>query len=95
MSEEIYDIFNILTLIMTKPNTNKPLFSIYNRSKFILNFFQYLAFGNIVMPIESLSREMQVGSKYNQGKEYFYKTKYPLISQKAFHLSYYIEQYEN
>lgn len=44
-SEEVYDIFNVLMKIFQGKflkNNVKPIYSLYNRSSFILNFHQIL-----------------------------------------------------
>ena len=44
-ADEVYDIFAVLNKLLVNPSSIKNLYSIYNRSKFLLNFYQYLIWG--------------------------------------------------
>lgn len=44
-SDEIYDVFSVLNKLLVNPSSIKNLYSIYNRSKFVLNFYQLLIWG--------------------------------------------------
>ena len=92
-SDEIYDIFSVLNKLLVNPSSIKNLYSIYNRSKFVLNFYQLLIWGENKLPIQILSHT-KASAKYNHGKEYFYRTRFPLLSQQVFHLDYYNQLYE-
>jgi hypothetical protein len=92
-ADEIYDIFSVLNKLLVNPSAIKNLYSIYNRSKFVLNFYQLLIWGESKLPIQILAHN-KLSPKYNHGKEYFYRTKYPLLSQQVFHLDYYNQLYD-
>lgn len=93
--EAVYDIFSQLKKILSSAGTCKQVPAIYNRSRFVLNFFQLLADGELKMSVDCSSRESQMNSKYQHGKEHFYRTRYPLLSQKVYHLDYFGELYES
>lgn len=44
-SDETYDIFAVLNKLLVNPSAVKNMYSIYNRSKFVLNFYQLLIGG--------------------------------------------------
>ena len=91
---EIFDIFGVITKILINPSAIKGLHSIYNRSRFILNFFQLLVWSDLKYPVEALTRDQLGVSKYSHTKDYFYRNRFPLLSQKVYHLGYYSQLFE-
>lgn len=65
--EEVYDVFAVLSKLLVNPSSIKGLYSIYNRSKFLLNFYQYLIWGEAKLPITVLAHSKQA-ARYNHGK---------------------------
>ena len=91
-ADEIYDVFSVLNKLLVNPSSIKNLYSIYNRSKFVLNFYQLLIWGQLKLQIQILTNRST--AKFNHGKEYFYRTRHPLLSQQVFHLDYYNQLFE-
>jgi hypothetical protein len=75
---------------------NQIVYSLYNRSKFIIRFFEILIHGKEDIKIQGCSQDDIPSNVYYQhGNEYFYKKGYPLMSQKVFHLNYFNKVYIN
>jgi hypothetical protein len=66
-ADEVYDIFSVLNKLLINPAAIKNLYSIYNRSKFVLNFYQLLVWGESKIPIQVLAHN-KVSPKFNHGK---------------------------
>jgi hypothetical protein len=66
-ADEVYDIFSVLNKLLINPAAIKNLYSIYNRSKFVLNFYQLLVWGESKKPIQILAHN-KVSPKFNHGK---------------------------
>lgn len=75
---------------------NQMIYSLYNRSKFMIKFFEILIKGGEEIKIQGCSRiDLPTVVFYQHGNEYLYKKGYPLMSQKVFHLSYFNKVYTN
>lgn len=53
---EVFDIFGAIAKILVNPGAVRTLHSVYNRSRFVLNFFQLLVWGEVRQPVETITR---------------------------------------
>jgi hypothetical protein len=84
--EDVFDLFLLFNRILLNGEHSKtPIHCLYNRSNFIINFIQILVRGEVSVTTEAYPRELS----QNLGKEYFYRNRYPLLSQKVFHMKYF------
>lgn len=93
-AEEIYDIFSALNRLLANPSQVRTLSAAYNRSKFVLNFFQLLVWGEAKVQVQAVGREQASSAKFGHGREYFFRQQYPLLSQQVFHLEYLSQVFE-
>lgn len=92
--DDVYDIFDLLDKILfKKPMMNQIVYCLYNRSKFIIRFFETLVQGGEEINIQGCSKDHLPSNQH--GNEYLYKRGFPLLSQKVFHLNYYNQLYLN